>query len=50
VEAYKGTQKNLRSFANLEKVEKERALIKLWMPMPQSYLKLINYYVLMSFM
>ena len=25
VEAYKGTQKNLRSFANLEKVEKERA-------------------------
>ena len=24
VEAYKGTQKNLRSFANLEKVEKER--------------------------
>ncbi|MDT7827217.1 hypothetical protein RQM65_00890 [Pricia sp. S334] len=25
VEAYKGTQKNLRSFSNLEKVEKERA-------------------------
>ena len=25
MEAYKGTQKNLRSFANLEKVEKERA-------------------------
>ena len=27
VEAYKGTQKNLRSFANLEKVEKERAAV-----------------------